>query len=161
MQDETHEQSDDRSRFGIALVAAGALVVLVALFFGLFSSRPHAGAGQEARLPFDSAEQAYAPRIELRDFSMSRAENFLHQEVTMLSGEAVNSGERALAEIEVTIEFRDSFHQVVLRETRRLLGSGAALGPGQHRPFTISFEHIPADWNRQAPSARVTGLKFF
>jgi hypothetical protein len=161
MQSAPHPSNDDRSRFGIALVAAAALGLLVVLFFYLFSSGPRGGTAREAQLPFGPAEQAYASRVELRNFSMSRAENFVHQEVTMLSGEVTNTGDRALADLEVTVEFRDSLNQVALRETRRLSGAATLpLAPGQLRSFTISFEHIPADWNRQLPSVRVVGLKF-
>lgn len=153
--------SEDRSRFGIALVAAAALGLVVVLFFYLFSSGPHRGTLREAQLPFGPAEQAYASRVEFRNFSMSRAENFVHQEVTMLSGEVANTGDRVLADLEVTVEFRDSLNQVVLRETRRMLGATPLpLGSGHLRPFTISFEHIPADWNRHLPSVRVAGLRF-
>jgi hypothetical protein len=161
MHKESQPPDEERSRFGIALVAADALVLFVVVFFYLFSSGPRSGPLREAQLPFGSAEQAYAPRIELRHFSMSRAENFVHQEVTMLSGEVANAGEQALAEVEVTVEFRDSLNQVVLRETRRLFGAaGPPLAPNQPRSFRLSFEHIPNDWNRQIPSVRITGLKF-
>jgi hypothetical protein len=161
MQNETQPSSEERSRFGIALVAAAALALLVVLFFYLFSSAPRGDSARDAQLPFGPGEQAYAPRIVLRNFSMSRAENFVHQEVTMLSGEIANSGDRAVAEMEVTVEFRDSLNQVVLRETRRLLGASAIpLAPSQPRAFTISFEHIPGEWNRQLPSVRLTGLRF-
>ena len=161
MHSDPQQANEERSRFSIALVAAGALVLLVVLFLYLFSSGPRSGSGRDARLPFGAAEQSYAQRIALRNFSMSRAENFVHQEITMLSGEVGNAGDRPLAEIEVTLEYYDSFHQVVLRETRRLFGTGSVpLATNQQRPFTISFEHLPADWDRQLPAIRVTGLKF-
>src|SRR5713101_2872201 len=64
--------SEDRSRFGIALVAAAALGLVVVLFFYLFSSGPHRGTPREAQLPFGPVEQAYASRVEFRNFSMSR-----------------------------------------------------------------------------------------
>ena len=161
MPDALQPQNEDRRRFGIALVAAAALGLVVVLFFYLFSLGPRAGSGEARRLPFGAAEQAYAPRIALRNFSMSRAENFVHQEVTLLSGEMLNAGDRAVAEIEVTAEFHDSFGQVVLRETRRVPGTAAgSFAPNQERPFLLSFEHIPADWDRRIPAVRVTGLKF-
>ncbi|HYA97636.1 MAG TPA: FxLYD domain-containing protein [Methylomirabilota bacterium] len=160
MSDESQTSRDDRNRFGIALVAAAALAILIVLFFYLFASGPR-GTSRSVQLPFGPPEQAYASRITLGDFSMSRAENFVHQEVTMLSGVVANLGDRALGEMELTIEFRDALNQVVLRETRVVLGAQAIpLAPGQRRPFTISFEHIPADWNRQQPSVRVSGLRF-
>ena len=92
---------------------------------------------------------------------MSRAENFVHQEVTMLSGDVGNAGDRALQQIEVTVEFHDSLNQVVLRETRHVLGTATGtLGPGQQRSFVLSFERLPAVWDGRTPTVRVTGLKF-
>jgi hypothetical protein len=113
------------------------------------------------RLPFGPAGQAYAPKIDIQNISLSRAENFLHQEVTALSGELTNRGERPLTGLELTIEFFDELHQVVLRESRQVLnGPSQALAPGEHRSFEISFEHIPSSWNMQQPSVRISGLQF-
>ena len=161
MPDESLQQNEERRRIPVAPVAAGALALVILLFFYLFSSGPQRSSGEAGRLPFAAAEQAYAPRITLGYFSMCRAENFVHQEVTMLSGEVVNAGDRALLQIEVTVEFHDALNQVVLRETRRVLGAGTGtLGPGQQRTFVLSFERLPAIWDGRTPTVRVTGLKF-
>jgi hypothetical protein len=51
-------------------------------------------------------------------------------------------------------------NQIVLRETRKVLGSPeAALSPGERRNFEISFEHIPNSWNMQAPTVRIARLQ--
>jgi len=161
MQDQPLHQNEERRRIPVAPVAAVALALVILLFFYLFSSGPQSGSSEAGRLPFAAAEQAYAPRITFGNYSMSRAENFVHQEVTMLSGEVLNAGDRALLQIEVTVEFHDSLNQVVLRETRRVLGTGTGpLGPGQQRSFVLSFEHLPATWDGRTPAVRVTGLKF-
>jgi len=58
------------------------------------------------------------------------------------------------------VEFFDDLHQVVLRESRSVLGSpSAALAPGQRRTFSISFDRVPASWNLQQPSVQVTYLQ--
>ena len=147
-------------RFPLAFVLSA---VLVAAIVGglLLMSRSGRSSGQTAvvKLPFGPAERAYAARIQLGGMEMSRAANLLNQEITYLSGVAQNQGERSVGELEVTIEFRDALNQVVLRETRRILGSRAApLGPGQGRAFQVSFDHVPADWNVQLPAVRITGL---
>ncbi|MBZ5701939.1 MAG: hypothetical protein LAN84_08830 [Acidobacteriia bacterium] len=161
MQDQPLHQDEERRRIPVAPVAAVALALVILLFFFLFSSGPQRGSNQAGRLPFAAAEQAYASRITLGNFSMSRAENFVHQEVTILSGEVGNSGDRALLQIEVTVEFHDALNQVVLRETRRIPGAGTgALGPGQQRSFVLSFERLPAIWDGRTPTVRVSGLKF-
>ncbi len=153
-----------KERRGFPLAILLSAVIVVAIVGGLMlisrASRP-SGPAAHARLPFGPGEQAYAAKIRLGGMEMSRAANFLNQEVTYLSGVAQNQGERGVREIEVTIEFRDALNQVVLRETRYVLGARAtSLGPGQSRTFQFSFDHLPADWNVQLPGVRVTGLAF-
>jgi len=92
---------------------------------------------------------------------LSRAENFLHQEITTLNGELVNGGDRALRGVEVTIEFSDELNQIALREARPILTPRSpSLGAGERRGFEVSFEHIPASWNMQQPAVRISGLQF-
>ncbi len=140
----------------------GGLAVVLLLLGGVFLLTRHAGPAQstaEQRLPMTATEQAYAGQIRFLDLRMSRASNFLNQEVTFVFGWVANDGPRAVREIEATIEYRDLFNQVVLRDTRRVLGARAApLAAGQRREFQFNFEHVPADWNRQYPSLRLTGL---
>jgi hypothetical protein len=85
----------------------------------------------------------------------------LNQEVTILAGDLVNTGERSLRDIELTVEFSDDMNQIALRESRLALTSASPpLGPGERRTFDVSFEHIPTSWNMQQPIVRVTGLLF-
>jgi hypothetical protein len=99
--------------------------------------------------------------IQLEGIALSRAENFLHQEITTLSGDAVNSGNRALRDLEITVEFSDDLQQVVLRETRPIVSQPSVdIGAGERRAFEISFEHVPSSWNMQLPAVRVSGLAF-
>ena len=106
------------------------------------------------------AEQAYSKSIQIENIALSRAENFLHQEVTILDADAINAGQQTVAGMSVTVEFFDDLHQVVLRETRSVLGSPAAeLRPGQRRTFSISFDRVPPGWNLQQPSVQVVYLQ--
>ena len=105
------------------------------------------------------AEQAYAANIHFESLEMGRAANFLNQQVTLLFGTVANDGPRSIQEMELRLEFHDTYGRVVLRDIRRLYGPDAApLLPGRKREFQFSFEHIPNDWNVQIPSVRVTGL---
>jgi len=114
---------------------------------------------KEGPLAFGAGERVYASQIAFSGLEMSRAANMLDQEVTYLSGQIADQGRRAVREIEVTIEFRDALNQVVLREQRRVLGKLARpLAPGERRDFQIAFDHVPADWNVQVPTMRITGL---
>lgn len=156
-------QPPDRGPFNFALMlaAAGAVIVLAGLYFWPGRQSPSQGAPLEAHFFFGPTEQAYAAKIHLENIALSRAENFLHQEVTTLSGDLVNTGDQALQGVEVTIQFSDDLNQIAMRETHPVLSPDAArLAPGERRSFEVSFEHIPSSWNMQQPIVRVTGLQF-
>lgn len=143
-----------------------AVLVLVFLITGivLFLHEPETrlSPSAQANLPakMTAEEAAYAKTIRIENVALSRAENFLHQEVTILDADAVNSGARAADALSVTVEFTDSLNQVVLRETRSALGSPpSSLGPGQSHHFQISFDRVPASWNMQQPSVQVSYLR--
>jgi hypothetical protein len=146
----------------MALAAgAGVVLLLLAGLYALTRQSQTAAPPQEQHLPFGDAEKAYAERLKFSEQKMGRAGNFLGQEVTFLFGTLSNNGPRAVRDVEVLIEFRDQFNQVVLRETRRLLGRRAPpLPAGQNREYQIAFEHVPVDWNVQYPGMRIVGLLF-
>jgi hypothetical protein len=151
----------ERSRFSFALTLAAAAVVIVVAGLYFLPGRQSPSRGTALEVHFGAAEQAYAPKLQIENVALSRAENFLHQEVTSLSGDLVNTGNRSLGAVELTIEFSDDLRQIALRETRSVLTPGAApLIPAERRGFEVSFEHIPSSWNRQHPVIHVTGLEF-
>jgi hypothetical protein len=153
----------ERGRFNFALtVAAAALLVIAAALFVLPGRQSPPGAALEApHFAFGPDEQAYAAKIQIENIDLSRAENFLHQEVTTLSGELVNTGRRDLRGVEITIEFFDEMNQIVLRERPSVVAPGAPpVAAGERRSFDVSFEHIPSSWNTQRPQVRVSGLRF-
>lgn len=149
-----------KSSFPAAFLA-GALVVLL-LLAGVFwwtRAQKSSGPPAEPPLPMTAVEQAYAAQIRFSDIRMARATNFLNQELTYVAGVLTNDGPRPIRRVEITIEFRDSLGQVVLRETRRVPGRAAdPVAPGEHHDIQFVFEHIPLQWNRQYPALRVTGL---
>ena len=156
------QKPPERQRFPLLLpVLAAAIVAVVSIYFWPGGQKPRTTLVSHKRLPFGPAERKYAPKIQLGKIALSRAENFLHQEVITLSGELLNGGDRPLRDVEITIEFSDQMHQVVLRETRAVFGgTSTALAPGGSHEFEVSFEHIPYSWNAQLPSVSVTGLSF-
>lgn len=146
--------------FAVAF-AFGAIVVLLLLAAVILLSRMGRSRGPVGAesLPFGTAEQAYAEHIHFGNLQMSRATNLLNDQFTYVSGIVTNDGRSVLHGLEVTVEFRDPFNQVVLRESRPLIGpTERPLGGGERRGFQISFEYIPTEWNQQYPSIRVTGL---
>lgn len=152
----------DRSHFSFALlVAAAAFVIALAGFYFLPGRQSPSRGDSDTHAPFGPGESAYASKIRVENLALSHAENFLNQEVIILSGQLINDGDRGLAEIELTIEFYDAMNQVVLRESRLALAPPApALPPGGRGTFDISFEHMPAMWNVQLPAVRVSGILF-
>ena len=141
------------------VILIGVLVVAVGIYFVFFHATGPSPTPSVRHLPFGPDEQAYAAKLQFGDLTMSRAENFLHQEVTILAGDVTNGGDRSVSGIEATITFTDDMQQIVLRETRSVLASGTApLESGKTAHFEISFDYVPPSWNVQVPSVHVSGL---
>jgi hypothetical protein len=160
---EIPEPEAKRTQFNFALSVAAAAVIIVLAAFYLWPGRqsPSRGGAQEVHPPFGPAERAYASQIQVENLALSRAENFLHQEVTTLEGELINSGDRTLSEVEVTVEFYDQLNQIALRESSLAVNSASPpVAPSERRSIEVSFEHIPNSWNMQMPTVRVSGLRF-
>jgi hypothetical protein len=155
------EQPPDRgpSRFALMVAAAAMVIVLAGFYLWPGRQSPLRGGAPEVHPPFGPEERGYAPKVKIENLALSRAENFLNQEVTILAGELVNTGERTLREVELTVEFDDEMNQIALRESRLALHAGnPPLVPEERRAFNVSFEHIPSSWNMQQPAVHVTGL---
>ena len=146
-------------------ILLGALVVVaIALTFWFAFKAPRGSSSRVApthvSVPMSQAEQMSAGRIQIENMAFRRAENFLHQEVTILDFDVSYAGEQTITGLTVTFEFFDDLHQVVLRETRNVLSAPSApLGPGQRRSFSVSFDRVPPSWNLQQPSVRVAYLQ--
>jgi len=159
---QTDERQAKASPATIGVAAAVTVAVLVGFWF-LFQpmhGRRAALVQETVNLKMSPAEEEYARKIEIGNLALSRAENFLHKEVTILNGELYNGGTEPVVALSLTTEFLDDMNQVVLRETRRVLGTTeVALAPGARRTFEISFEHVPNVWNMQAPAIRISYLQ--
>lgn len=159
-----HQPSEPKSaskRVIIALVLA-VLVGLAAFYFSRSTIRPASiAAPSESVAALGPEERAYTATVAVDHLAVSRAENFLHQEVTTISGDIINGGNRSLASVELTIEFSDELNQIAQRETRALFGPpGPPISPGDHREFEISFDHISSSWNMRQPVVKVSALQF-
>ncbi len=154
--------TQERSRLPIAFLAGIVIVALLAGGAVLYSRyATPAGSEDDKPLPVGSAELAYAPQIHFLEPKMSRAANFLNQEVTYVFCTVENGGDRKIHQIEITLEFRDPFKQVILRDKQRLfLPAAAPFLPGQQRDVQIPYEHIPPQWDNAFPSIVVSGVAF-
>ena len=145
----------------LVVLAVSIVFLLMAFFLWRASSNrvpPAATRSQEAVGP---DERAYTSKVGVDHVEISRAENFLHQEVTTISGEIANGDNRSLASVELTIEFYDDLNQIAQRETRSLFGPpGPPIPPGDHREFEVSFEHISSAWNMRQPVIKVMAVQF-
>jgi len=156
------ETREERIRMPAAFLA-GLIVVALLIGAALLVNRLWKPAIPESEmpLPVGPAEQAYIPQIQFSDPKMSRAANFLNQEVTFIFGTVENTGNRPVRQVEITLEFHDIYGQMVQRETHRLMGTRAApLAAGESRDFQLSFDHISEQWNQVYPTIQVTGLAF-
>jgi hypothetical protein len=154
--------TEERSTLPVAFLVG---IVIVALLVGalLLYNKFSAPAGPEVEkpLPMGPEETGYVPQIHFLEPKMSRAANFLNQEVTYVFFTVENAGNRKVQQIEVTLEFHDPFNQVVLRDRQRLfLPTAQPFQPGQQRDVQVPYEHIPAQWNMVFPTVRVTALSF-
>jgi hypothetical protein len=150
----------ERSRLPVAFIAGLVIVTLLIGAAMLISKYSTPSEGIETKpLAMGLTEQTYAPQIHFLDPKMSRAANFLNQEVTFVFGTLDNTGKRRIKQIEITLEFHDPFGQVVLRDKQRLLTKyDAPIGAGQQHDFQVPYEHVSAEWNNGYPTIKVTGL---
>jgi len=153
--------SAERRRFPIAFLAGA--IVMARLFGGFYLLTRILGSSGPAtavKLPFGPAEQAYAERIHFNDLHLSRSTNMIKQEFTYVNGTMSNDGDQTIRAMEVTVEFRDDLKQVILRDSQFVIAprGDPPLNAGLSREFQLTLEHVPAEWNQEYPSLRVTGL---
>jgi hypothetical protein len=152
--------AEERNRLPVTFLV-GIVIVLLLIGGAVLWSHYAAPAANEQQkpLPVGPEELAYIPQIHFLDPKMSRAANFLNQEVTYIFGTVENGGNRKVKQIEITLEFHDPFNQVVLRDKQRLfLPTTPPMLPGEKRDFQVPYEHISAEWNNGYPTIKVTGL---
>lgn len=150
----------DSSRRIIAVAVASVIVVAVVAAF-LLRGGPKSASGPPP----------YAANLRLSDYKMSAAENFVGATVSYVDGTLTNSGDKNVTHVVVEVQFKDDMGQIAQREDvplQVLKTSGpypeavdfsvSPLGPGQSKPFRITFEGISAQWNHQYPEIRVTDV---
>lgn len=156
-----------RNEHGISNVAIISIVLIVLAGFAItllverHSSPQFPAATTESRPPLGPEQKAYLPLLVFGEFHMSAAENFLGNTVIYLDGKVTNRGDKPVRSLDVELNFVDTLNQVVLRETAHPLTRRAGpLAPGETRPFRVTFEHMPADWNQTPPTAKAVYVQF-
>jgi hypothetical protein len=155
------QMEEEKSRAPVVLlVGVVAALLLVGVFYVVGRLTPAPAKAVEQPLPMGPQEQAYVPDIQFLEPKLSRAANFLNQEVTFVFGTVSNNGPRPIRQIEIMLEFRDPFGQVILRDKERLFSPTAPpLAPHQQRDFQLGYETIPVQWNQAYPTVHITGLQ--
>jgi hypothetical protein len=141
---------------GIAIVAI--VVGALALIFRAERKKP-------------AAPPAYAASLKLSDLKTSAAQNFVGATVSYLDGMIANTGDKTVVHAVVQVTFKDDMGQVAQLEELpiRVLRTGgpydeavdlnlSPLGPGQSKPFRLTFENISAQWNHAYPELRITDV---
>ena len=153
-------EEPDSSRRTIA-IAVAVVIAIAVIFAFLLRNQPKTASGPPS----------YAANLKLSDFKMSAAENFVGATVSYIDGTITNSGSKTVTHIVAEVKFKDDMGQLAQREDipmQVLKTDGpypeavdfgvAPLGPGQSKPFRLTFESISAQWNRQYPEIQVTDV---
>jgi hypothetical protein len=154
-------EEPDSSRMIILLAVAGVIVAILGIAFLL-------------REPAKPAQKAspYISNLKFSNFKMSAAENFIGATVSYMDGTVTNIGDKTVTGLMLEVTFKDDIGQLAQREDvplRVLRDTGpyqepvglsvSPLGPGQSKPFRLTFDSISAQWNRQPPELRVTDVQ--
>lgn len=144
----------------IAIAVVAVIVVAVGAAF-LLRGQPKGSSGPPP----------YATNLKLSDFKMSAAENFVGVTVSYVDGTVTNNGSKTVTHLVVQVNFKDDMEQIAQREEipmQVLKTDGpypeavdfsiSPLGPGQSKPFRLTFENISAQWNRQYPEIQTTDV---
>lgn len=152
--------NDERDSSGRIIAVAVAAVIVVAVLIALALHQPEKQS---------SGPPPYAANLKLSDFKMSAAENFVGATVSYVDGTISNSGDKTVTHLVVEVNFKDDMGQIAQREDMPMQVlktdgpypeavdfSVSPLGPGQSKPFRLTFESISAQWNHQYPEIRIT-----
>lgn len=151
----------DSSRVIIFVAVAAVIAVMLGIAF-LLREPPKAA----------KTLSPYIASLKLSDFKMSAAENFVGSTVSYIEGTVTNSADKAVTHALVEVVFKDETGQMAQDEpdvplrVMRTTGpyseavdlSVVPLGPGQSRPFRLTFDHISAQWSHQYPEIKVTDV---
>lgn len=140
--------------FGISLAIAAVLAIVAWVMHARLTRTV-------VRPPLTADAQAYLMQIAVTDIHMSAAETGLGSSVTYMDAEIRNNGARAVREVDLDLTFVDMVNQMVLRRTvHPVTRTSPPLKPGESRPFRVTFDYMPADWNQGPPVVAVTYTGF-
>ena len=152
----TERQESSLRPILIGIVIVGIVVGVLALILRSEQKKP-------------AAPPAYAANLKFSDLKTSAAQNFVGATVSYIDGAISNTSDKTVIHALVQITFKDDMGQTAQREELpiRVLRTGgpydeavdlnlSPLGPGQSKPFRLTFENISAQWNHAYPDLQVT-----
>ncbi len=157
-----HPATDaDESKLRPILIGVFIVAVIVGILVLVFRA--------EQKTP--APPPAYAAYLKFSDLKASGAQNFVGATVSYLDGTITNAGDKTVTHAVVRITFKDDMGQTAQKEEMplRVLRTGgpydeavdfnmSPLGPGQSKPFRLTFENISAQWNHAYPDMQVTQI---
>jgi hypothetical protein len=139
------------------IVAAAAIAALASGYVFLHRAAVSSSGTAEPT----AEEKAYASQISVADAKMSIAQNYIGDSIYFLDAKITNHGDKPVSSVQLQLEYTDMLGQVVLRDDARpVTPREAPLKPGITRPFRVSYDHMPADWNQAPPRVTVTRVAF-
>ena len=154
--------AEERDNSRLIIIGAVAVVIAIALAAAFLLKEP-----PKKVIP----PSIYSPQLNLSDFKMSAAENFVGSTVSYIDGTVTNTGNKTVTAVQVEVTFKDSTGQVAQLEPLplRVVRSNGAylepvdlnvapLAPGQQQPFRLTFDRISAQWNHEYPDIKITDV---
>jgi hypothetical protein len=142
------------------LIAAVAVILGIILGAAVWLAHTRSTRSQLPVAP-TAEERSYLQHIVISDAQVSAATNFLGDMVTYVDAKVTNTGKKPVRELDIRLEFSDMLNQVVLREmTHPITPRMPPLAPGETRPFRVTFERMPAEWNQAPPAITPVALRF-
>jgi hypothetical protein len=151
-------EEPDSSGRTIAIAVAVVIVIAVVAAF-LLRGKPKGPSGPPP----------YATNLKLSDLRLSAEQNFVGATISYVDGIVTNAGDKTVTRVVVEVDFKDDMGQVAQREELplqilKLSGpypeavpfATSPLGPGQNKPFRLTFETISAQWNHSYPEIQLT-----
>jgi hypothetical protein len=150
-------EEPDSSRRIIAGAVVAVIVIAIAAAF-LLRRKPNAPSGPPS----------YAANLKFSDLRLSAEENFVGATISYVDGVIANAGNKTVTRVMVQVNFKDDMGQIAQREELplqilKMSGlypeavpfSTSPLGPGQNKPFRLTFESISAQWNHTYPDIQI------
>jgi hypothetical protein len=159
---DTESSREARRQFPLALAGGLAVVLIVAGIFVTMSKSVHVAPPPTPKpMAFGAPEQAYAAHVQFNNIQLAKSSNLLNQQFTYINGTVANSGDHAISQLAMSVDFCDDLanKHVALHDTETVISAtDQPLPPHQQRDFSVTLDKFPQNWNQQMPLFYTSGL---